>query len=98
MAFAEDNDEVTSLLAEGVARHYQRQAQIPLREVRCRRHSLQTLETAAGTDAASNADNPAYFTDLYRAQILAASDGPIRVLKREAPALESAVKPTGPGP
>lgn len=98
LAYAAESDELPSLMAEGVARHYERQLQIPLQEVRCRRHALQSFEVAASAEGTDDSANPAYLSDIYRAQVVASESGPIRVLKREAPALEAAVKSAEPTP
>lgn len=98
LAYAAESDELPSLMAEGVARHYERQLRIPLQELRCRRHSLQALETVIGAGRLDDPDDPAYLSDVYRAQVVATENGPIHILKREAPSLEAAVKTVEPAP
>jgi hypothetical protein len=98
LAFSAESDELPSLLAEGVARHYSQQLETPLQELRCRRHSLQAFATAANADELADPDNPAYFSEVYRAQVVATEGGSIHVVKREPPALEAAVKSTEPTP
>lgn len=93
MAFFQENDDVTSLLAEAVARYYARHENAPLRELRCRQHVLQSWDAVGSpSPTVRDPDSSEYFVVLYRANVIGGSRGPFRIVKRESAALEAAVK------
>ena len=85
MAFFQENDDVTSLLAEAVARYYARQENAPVRELRCRSTCCKRGTRSEPSPTARDPDSSEYFAVLYRASVIGGSRGPFRILKRETP-------------
>jgi hypothetical protein len=90
MSFFQDDEAMTALMAEGVARCCTVLDAAPVREVRLRQHLLQSPE-AVRDDVPAQRDPDAanYFALLYRAHVVIGDRGQIRVLKREAASLEA---------
>ena len=90
MAFFQEDESRTALLAEGVARCCTVQEASPIREVRWRQHLLQDPEALrSGVPAQRDPNAAGYFALLYRAHVVAGDRGRIRVLKREDAKLEA---------
>ena len=91
LAFFEEDEAVTALIAEGVARYYLMQADTPVNQLRCRQHILQSWAAARSPSPAQrDPDSPGYFSELYRANVITLGDRQIRIVKRAAAALEAA--------
>jgi hypothetical protein len=95
LAFFAEDDSVTALLAAGVARQAARYEGVPVREIRCRQHLLQSwMAVRSESPAERDPAAPSYFAYPYRARVMMGDGGQVRILKREAAALEA--QPSGP--
>ena len=68
---AREDDSTTAVLASAVSTHLYQQRGAPIDQIRVRRHLLQTPEQAGGVDASQrNPSSPAFFQEVYRAQVI----------------------------
>jgi hypothetical protein len=90
MAYFEEQEETTALIAQAVARCYLRQEQTRIRQLRCRRHLLQSWTVFDEADPARQDPwDPSYLTTVYRADVIH-SEHRIDILKRADSSLEAA--------
>jgi hypothetical protein len=91
MAFFEEDEATTALIAEGVARCYLSQTGTVVEQLRCRQHILQSWEAVTSASPAQRDPNsPSYFSEVYRANVIIAPNQQIRIVKRARAALEAA--------
>jgi hypothetical protein len=94
--FAEqENDNFSAIVAEDIGRHFLAQG-IRARQIRARRHLLQTWDAAAGRGSAAerNPDDPTYFQTSYAANVLIDSADNVAVTKISE--RREVAQPTGP--
>jgi len=78
---AREDDSTTAVLASAVATHLYQQRTEPIDQIRVRRHLLQSPDQVRGIDASQrNPSSPAFFQDVYRAQVI---EGGVAVQKVE---------------
>ena len=91
MAFFQEDEATTALIAEAVAHCYASQQATTVGQLRCRQHTLQSWEALDSPIPEQNdPQNPVYFAVIYRANVLTTSNDQIRILKRAEAALEAA--------
>ncbi len=90
LAFFQEDERTTAVLAESIARCYAAQSEDPISQLRCRRHTLQSWETLDLPDAQVDPNGPNYFGVVYLASVLTDRSGEIHILKRSDAKLEAA--------
>lgn len=87
MAFfaSRDDNDTTGLLARGVGANFLHQRDVTPRQVRVRKHLLQSMDVIEGGTAEQRDPNSAtYFNEVYRANTLVLDDGTVEIIKVES--------------